>query len=655
MKKINKFLTLTLAGTTLLSVTACRDKWTDENTPVDKVVNATPVQVLTSAEYALNPFYYTMMFYGMPANLALTQMHGFTGSYTESRILSRPYSSSCMLAQQRYVASMEDELRKMGEEEAAKYEAYNQAVKCLAIYAAILDSDIEGDIPYTEGGRALYGGPLKPAYDTVESLYDLWNEELKTAASVFANPPAAPLEDASQDIAFGADWNKWKKFANSLRVKVATRLIHRNLAKAKTMVAEAVAGGVMQSADDDLFYHKASIKPSSGGAYIDNSNDLVYGTGNGTIDDAGLALSEKVGNFLFANRDPRLRMQYEKNNWNAAILNWYLQNGYKNIVPPVVLERAEIEADGANFKFVKWKDEFGGNLWARYIPLPDDYNAENSRDAKFTQFYQYSNLPADGGHRVNYDNAVWSYRPYSLMSQKLVQTNQDFTVARIPGVTASKADFETDVPRYEMYMTAAEVQFYLAEFATYGGVSGLGAASDYFKKGVQLSVEAWDKLANNNWLEFYHQTFDISPDDVIIALQEGEVAALLNQPAYQLTGNKADDLEKIFLNLEIHFAYNPVDQYVTCRRSGIPKFGSNLIARVDYSANGNISANQIARRPAFSTPSLTDQMREEKIELYRRQGFTLDIQDARSTLLNTERLWQDVGAPQYGEGPNVGL
>ena len=42
-------------------------------------------------------------------------------------------------------------------------------------------------------------------------------------------------------------------------------------------------------------------------------------------------------------------------------------------------------------------------------------------------------------------------------------------------------------------------------------------------------------------------------------------------------------------------------------------------------------------------------------EVYDRQGFSLNIQDIRDGKLNSERLWQDVGAPQWGEGPNVGI
>lgn len=653
MKNYKKLLSVALAGCMGLSFSSCRDDWSGTNTDEKTIDSATPVQLLATAEVAMYPFGYGTWFSGAPGYFASTQMGGFTGSYGEGRCMTSPGGSDCTVRILRYVSAMDYELGRMDEEEAAKYEAYRQAVKVLSIFCGIQDTDVSGDIPYNEGGRGLHGGPLTPAYDRVEDLYTQWNNELKSAVQVFKNPPVAPLQNASQDIAFGADWNKWAKFASSLRVKLATRLIHRDLARAKSIVAEAFADGVMTNADDDMLYHKADRRANTSAGGID-PGELAFGSGNTTITYWGGAPSEKVMNFMFKNRDPRVRFHYTKTNWSAKILDFYLQHGYKNIVPSFILERAEIEPDGANFKFVKWKDEFGGDLWARYIGVPDKFDASNSRDPEMLAYFHFSATPEDHGHQIEVGDGKYSYRPYSTMIEKMIMTNADYTAPRAPGEEASQSDYNTDTPRYDLYMSAAEVNFYLAEFATYGGVSGLGSAADYFKKAVQQSVEVWDKMANLNHVQYYHETYGYSPDDVSIALREGEVAALLAKPDYQLTGNKADDLEKIFLNMEIHFMFDPVNHFVTGRRSGIPKFGSNLIARVDYTAN-SYPVTLVGRRPNFGAISPTDQMAEILKEVYNRQGFTISITDLRSGLLNSERLWQDVGAPQWGAGPNVGI
>lgn len=654
MNNYKKIISVAIAGVMLTGFSSCRDDWSAMNNPEDKLTSATPIQLLTTAEYGIYPFGYGIWFNGAPAFMSLTQMSGFSGGYNETRAaLQTPGSQSCMIKLLSYNAAMEAELEKLGAD-AAQYEAYHQAVKCLAIYCAIQDSDTSGDVPYTEGGRGLYNNDLlKPNYDVLADLYDLWNSELKNAVSVFKNPPECPMASSADDIAYGADWSKWAKFASSLRVKLATRLIHRDLAKAKTIVGEAVADGVMTELDDDLFYHKAEKRLTDMAAGID-AGELAYGSGNNTINHNGQVLSAKVGDFMLKNRDPRLRFMFSKNNWNANIFNFWVEHGHADIIPSFIKERAQVDADG---KFVKWKEEYGGNLWARYIGVPDAYEptSDDYETTATDEFFRYNNPPEEGGHRIEFEGAFYSYRPYSYMLEQHLMTNADYSIVRVPGVTLSEADYQEDKPRYDLYMSSAEVNFYLAEFATYGGVQGLGNPNDYFQKAVTLSVQRWDNLASLSSIPYYHTTYGISSDDETIELKSGEIQNLLNQPDYQLTGNKADDLEKIFLNMEIHFMYSPVDHYITGRRSGIPKFGSHLIARTDFTAQAGTTIENLGRRPNFGIPSLTDPMKEIMDQVYSRQGFTLGISDPRTTLLNTERLWQDVGAPQWGEGPNVGI
>ncbi len=166
---------------------------------------------------------------------------------------------------------------------------------------------------------------------------------------------------------------------------------------------------------------------------------------------------------------------------------------------------------------------------------------------------------SDINYKIEFEGQEYTQRTYSRLSQHMIQTNANITVARVPGENAQQPDDETDVPKWDMYLTAAEINFYLAEFAVYG-TPGLESASNYFKKAVTQSVENWDFMANKNNEAYYHKTYGYSPDDVSIALQAGEIDHLLAQPDFQLTGNKADDLEKIFLNMEIHFIYQPTEK-----------------------------------------------------------------------------------------------
>jgi hypothetical protein len=120
----------------------------------------------------------------------------------------------------------------------------------------------------------------------------------------------------------------------------------------------------------------------------------------------------------------------------------------------------------------------------------------------------------------------------------------------------------------------------------------------------------------------------------------------MGQSDYQLTGDKASDLEKIYLQMYLHFYYQPIDQFVTVRRSGVPKTDSKLIPWVSMKAS-----NQIPRRFYEVKPSDADKMKDQIEDAYSKEGFTF-TDGSDPTLLNTERVWYDKGAPEFGAGPN---
>ena len=127
-------------------------------------------------------------------------------------------------------------------------------------------------------------------------------------------------------------------------------------------------------------------------------------------------------------------------------------------------------------------------------------------------------------------------------------------------------------------------------------------------------------------------------------MKDGEIDTMMSKDACKLTGDKATDLEKVYIQQILHFFMSPIDQYTTARRSGVPKIGSNIFNRVDYS---QVPVSSIPRRMALSAPSPTDLMYDVLIQSYKDQGYTV----GSGTILNSERVWQDQGAPQWGAGP----
>lgn len=109
-------------------------------------------------------------------------------------------------------------------------------------------TDLWGDIPYSE---AFTGTNITPAYDTQESIYMDLISELKLAVSLIdANAEDASLI-ASGDIIYSGDLAQWKKFANSLLLRIYIHISGVDPTTAQTGIETIVTDGNIFSSNDD--------------------------------------------------------------------------------------------------------------------------------------------------------------------------------------------------------------------------------------------------------------------------------------------------------------------------------------------------------------------------------------------------------------------
>ena len=197
-----------------------------------------------------------------------------------------------------------------------------------------------------------------------------------------------------------------------------------------------------------------------------------------------------------------------------------------------------------------------------------------------------------------------------------------------------------------MYLGAGETNLYLAELAQLGSISG--NAKNFYERGVALSVQEWDYIAGQNKIPYYGTTYDYDPLEVSIELKDGEIETMLATDGVQWDGS----LEKIYLQQLMNFTMMPDEFFVTARRSGYPKVGSRYLPFTEFP---KFARTAIPRRFEFTEPLPTDIMHDIRLANLKEQGFTTGVQQSgtghnSTTVLNTERLWQDKNAPQWGEG-----
>lgn len=94
---------------------------------------------------------------------------------------------------------------------------------------------------------------VNPEYTDVKSVYYYMLEELKEATNAFDLEVSAP-DDALKklDPAYSYDYSKWKKYGNSLRMRLAMRLSEVDPAKAQQEFESAAADVYITSASDNF-------------------------------------------------------------------------------------------------------------------------------------------------------------------------------------------------------------------------------------------------------------------------------------------------------------------------------------------------------------------------------------------------------------------
>ncbi len=617
MKKNINLLILTLL---LFSAVSCdKDKFADLNSnpstlsePDLRYSMAKAIEQMYSNDYT--NWFYNNFQYVFPWSQVTTVQGGNDFNLTEMGEYSSQNIYTGLFPQTMDIRARIDALP---ENEQDVYQALKALTYVVQIQPAIVNTDNTGSLVYNEAGLAPYTNPplLTPVLDNQETLFNTWLDELDNAIDILSNT-SGQFEIGSQDVIYGGDYSKWAKFCNLLKLKIAARLINIDRAKAIS-IAEEVAGssvGYMDELSDDFVYLR-------GAKYHGTDNSMWIGYA-----------SKNLIDFMKGNLDPRMRFVFKKNSFNAEVVQAFIDAGKD--LPPYVEEY--VNFDGAG-NFDSWKSP--GEPWVRYYGAPLSPDATNDPDNNI--YFNQSVL-----YRININDNEKTYGATSLYSEKLVRTSYDFTYPTKPGGRVIELK-DNDPPLKLVLGSSAETNLYLAEFSLLGA-SLPKTAQEYFDWGVELSVRRMDAIAQNNELPYYQEdpvyTDGAEAEAAATKLRAGEIDALLQQPAYDLS---SDGLEKVYIQQYINFIGTPGDVWATVRRSGIPKKNSAYLPWEDFLVSGVETV--VPRRFEVKTPTEDDLNYANKMAAMQEQGFTTGVNTP--SILNSEKLWYDKDDPAYGAGP----
>jgi Starch-binding associating with outer membrane len=214
-------------------------------------------------------------------------------------------------------------------------------------------TDLYGPVPYTE---AFIKGNITPKYDSQEVVYNGILDMLTRADALLDLNNGTIV--ASSDLVFGGDAVKWKKLANSLKLKALMRISKKRSVGAEIQ-ALVNAGNLMSSNSDSAQLIYKAAQPDANPIY----ETIVFGTRK------EYKISSVLANYMSGLNDPRLNVfaspiasgaivgnipgQENPNNYND-----YSGFGTKYLdatLPGVILSNAQVQfllAEAANEGYI---------------------------------------------------------------------------------------------------------------------------------------------------------------------------------------------------------------------------------------------------------------------------------------------------------------
>ncbi|MDN5288794.1 MAG: hypothetical protein JWR38_5068 [Mucilaginibacter sp.] len=283
-----KYISILLSGTLLLSVaTGCKKELADLNKDPNATQNPQPDYLLTAAIKNTADTYWgttnnmnsSLLFVQYWAKIQYTDPDRYIYTNTSFQELwSTGYSKSIVNLNK--IISLAD---------AQANPNYKGVALVLRSWVFNLLTDQYGDIPYKQASNIEQY--LTPAYDAQRDVYFALLDDLKAAQSALDPSGKAILGD----VIYSNNISLWKKFANSLRLRIALRIADREPDKAKQVLADIQAeGSGYISANSEI----AQL------VYLDSPNQNPISNLFDTRDD--YRISKTIVDKLFELKDPRL-------------------------------------------------------------------------------------------------------------------------------------------------------------------------------------------------------------------------------------------------------------------------------------------------------------------------------------------------------------
>ena len=457
-----------------------------------------------------------------------------------------------------------------------RYQNLAAIAKILQTYEAWLLFDTMGSAPYKEGLLGLEGINT-PKYDMLEDLYKEFDAIIKTNTALLLTKPTNQVALGNNDFFYRGDIDKWIKFGNTLRIKMAQRFEKADNAHYLSVLTDALgnAGGIISKNDEScIYFHN-----------IEFNND--------TWDTAQLTYLFCAGNafvsFLSDNKDPRLNLLVRPNGFGSG------NNNSANDVEAAKLT-TYVSGFATNPLYSKYAK--------RYIGMPASPDMKEDPAAR-----EYINFTITQG--------VPSAVSFSIRAVSQIQSR--FYVKNGGNATTANGERNIDYPivtnndlikLFSPQITYPEVCFMMAEIAEKAGAARGGKdAKTWYEDGIRASMTLYQEWAVRMKVPSAYEATaaDYSP------ITTAKIDAYIAQPQIAYTGTQIHRLQLIVSQAWVNFFMRPEEAWATWKRTGYPAFkekytdpnptdGTAFLERPNAGGTNLI----IPRRSVLPTPNIAN-------------------------------------------------
>lgn len=223
----------------------------------------------------------------------------------------------------------------------------NEAVGLiLKSYAFSFLTDVYGDVPYSEALQGRDKGIFTPAYDKQEDIYNGILSDLKRANELL-NPSGFPIVG---DIMYNGSVVKWKKFANSLRLRFLLRISNKKNVgpEMQQILSNPSQNPIFENLSDNAALSYLPTAPNQWFAHTDRIGSFRERRMSQTIETRFEELNDpRVGEYF------RPTQAYTAGNWDKKF----------NGIPNGLGEAEALDWDGGS--------NFQSELAPKYFELPN--------------------------------------------------------------------------------------------------------------------------------------------------------------------------------------------------------------------------------------------------------------------------------------------